>query len=160
MKGFQFEWLNHLVWPVHKRLRPTISRQRSDRVHPVWTLTGRTTGRANSPKGTHGNSAISLRLLRIFLGRRGLRPAIRGIIAVQGPFGRVVADILPDGIQFLFIPHHMFVIIALPHGRGGRGAQNVDAFRGRGDLYWAMMAPIEPGRRCRGDPLGRPYVRY
>ena len=49
------------------------------------------------------------------------------VIPVQRPFYRVILDILPDGIQFVFITDDMFVIILLPDRRARRIQELVDA---------------------------------
>jgi hypothetical protein len=68
------------------------------------------------------------RLMQIHLHGRRLGVAVGEVIPVRNPFGRIIADVIADGVQSPVISHDTFVIIALPHGRNGRGTQNVDAF--------------------------------
>jgi len=51
------------------------------------------------------------------VGRRMRRPygdCIAGVFAILCPFGRIIADILPDAAQRFIVANDVFVVIALP----------------------------------------------
>jgi len=53
---------------------------------------------------------------------------MRWVFWVFGPVGRVVPDVVANGVQFPFVADDAFVIIALPQGIAGRVTDFVDAF--------------------------------
>ncbi len=52
------------------------------------------------------------------------------VVLVVVPSGGIGQDVFADGNQFGLIPDDVFVIIALPHGRAGRGARKIDVSGG------------------------------
>src|SRR4030042_334729 len=70
-------------------------------------------------------------------GRTAMRPYIRfahvdGVFAILAPARRVVSDVPPDGVQFVFVPDDVFVVVALPDGQPRSAPHFVDAFGGNG----------------------------
>ena len=54
---------------------------------------------------------------------------INRIILVLRPSARVIDDVFPNFLQFIFIANDVFKIIPLPEGCPRRGADFVDVFR-------------------------------
>jgi len=72
-------------------------------------------------------------MLRGRPGRMPLQKMSPGIVqAVLHPLGGVGFDIQANGIETIFVADDVFIIIAVPDGRGGCVALAVDVFRDGG----------------------------
>jgi len=80
----------------------------------------------------------------------------RFVLPVVLPLRRIAYNVLPDLVQFRFVPDHTLVIIALPEFRPRRSPQDVNLFRGshfkttycHRDAHFSSFDPLGQFMNC------------